>query len=48
MKNFQIDYCLNDSFKNIIFPSKQMIPSIEEELEANDEAKKIEEFVPFL
>ena len=48
IKNFQIDYCLNDSFKNIIFPSKQMIPSIEEELEANDEVKKIQEFVPFL
>ena len=48
MKNFQIDYCLNDSFKNIIFPSNQMIPSKEEELEVNDEDKKIEDFVPFL
>ena len=48
IKNFQIDYCLNDSFKNIIFPTNQMTPSIEEELEANDQAKKIEQFVPFL
>ena len=48
MKNFQIDYCLNDSFKNIIFPNNQMIPSKEAELEANNEEEKIEEFVPFL
>ena len=48
IKNFQIDYCLNDSFKNIIFPTNKMIPSIEEELEANNEEKKIEDFVPFL
>ena len=48
IKNFQIDYCLNDSFKNIIFPSSQMIPSIESELEVNNEQNKIEDFVPFL
>ena len=48
MKNFQIDYCLNDSFKNIIFPNNQMIPSKEAELEANNEEEKLEDFVPFL
>ena len=48
LKNFQIDYCLNDSFKNIIFPSNQMIPSIESELEVNNEQDKIEDFVPFI
>ena len=48
MKNFQIDYCLNDSIKNIIFPSNQMTPTKEAELEANGERNVIEEFVPFL
>ena len=48
MKNFQIDYCLNDSIKNIIFPSSQMTPTKEAELEANGERNVIEEFVPFL
>ena len=48
IKNFQIDYCLNDSLKNIIFPNNQMIPSIEAELEANNEEQKIEDFIPFL
>ena len=48
MKNFQIDYCLNDSIKNIIFPSNQMTPAKEEELEENGEMHLIEEFVPFL
>ena len=48
IKNIQIDYCLNDSFKNIIFPTNQMIPSLEEKLIANKETQKLEEFVPFL
>ena len=47
IKNIQIDYCLNDSFKNIIFPTNQMIPSIEERLIANKESQKLEDFVPF-
>ena len=47
IKNIQIDYCLNDSFKNIIFPTNQMIPSIEEKLIANNESQKLEDFVPF-
>ena len=48
MKNFQIDYCLNDSVKNIIFPMNQMTPMKEAELEANGESDVLEEFVPFL
>ena len=48
IKNIQIDYCLNDSFKNIIFPTNQMIPSLEEKLIANKESQQLEEFVPFL
>ena len=48
MKNFQVDYCLNDSLRNIIFPSNQITPSKEAELEANGEIETIEEFVPFL
>ena len=48
LKNFQIDYCLNDSIKNIIFPSNQMTPAKEAELEDKGESHLIEEFVPFL
>ena len=48
MKNFQVDYCLNDSIKNIIFPSNQITPKKEAELEASGDMEKIEEFVPFL
>ena len=48
MKNFQIDYCLNDSIKNIIFPSNQITPSKEAELEDNGQNNILDEFVPFL
>ena len=48
IKNIQIDYCLNDSFKNIIFPTNQMIPSMEEKLIANNKSQILEDFVPFL
>ena len=38
LKNFQIDYCLNDSLKSLIHPKKQRIPSLEEQnKEDNDE-----------
>ena len=30
LKNFQIDYCLNDSIKSLIHPKIQQIPSLEE------------------
>ena len=43
MKNFQIDYCKNDSLKNIIYPKVQIIPSNEEKYENSNE-----EIVPFL
>ena len=42
LKNFQIDYCLNDSLKNIIFPKNQIIPSNESKENNN------EEIVPFI
>ena len=48
MKNFQIDYCLNDSIKNIIFPSNQITPTKEAELEDSGQNNILEEFVPFL
>ena len=48
MKNFQIDYCLNDSIKNVIFPSNQITPTKEAELEDNGQNNILEEFVPFL
>jgi vacuolar protein sorting-associated protein 13A/C len=31
LKNFQIDYCLNDSLKSLIYPKIQKIPSLEEQ-----------------
>ena len=31
LKNFQIDYCLNDSLKSLIYPKIQKIPSMEEQ-----------------
>ena len=31
VKNFQIDYCLEDNFKSMIIPVKQITPQIEEE-----------------
>ena len=43
MKNFQVDYCKNDSYKNIIFPKQQIIPSNEEKYENSKE-----DIVPFL
>ena len=30
LKNFQVDYCLNDSIKSLIHPKIQQIPSLEE------------------
>ena len=30
LKNFQLDYCLEDNFKSMILPTSQMIPQIEE------------------
>ena len=41
MKNFQVDYCKNDSYKNIIYPKQQIIPSNENENSNKD-------IVPFL
>ena len=32
LKNFQIDYCLNDSLKSIFYPKMQIIPSTEEKI----------------
>ena len=43
MKNFQIDYCLEDSFKSIIVPKNRINPDIEESL--SDKEKL--EFIPF-
>jgi hypothetical protein len=42
IKNFQIDYCLEDSFNLVLFPKQQQIPSTEEEL-----IKEGVEIVPF-
>ena len=36
MKNFQIDYCLEVSFKSIIVPKKRINPEIEETLSSKD------------
>ena len=43
MKNFQIDYCLEDSFKSIIVPKKRINPEIEETLSSKDKYN----FIPF-
>ena len=43
VKNFQIDYCLEDSFKLLLFPKNQLLPSKEKEL-----IEKNLEIVPFL
>ena len=43
IKNFQIDYCLDDSFKSIIFPKEPINPRIEEV-----KVKKKEIIVPFV
>ena len=48
MKNFQIDYCLNDSIKNIIYPTNQITPTKEAELEENGQNNILDDFVPFL
>ena len=37
MKNFQIDYCLEDSFKSIIVPKKRINPEIEETLSSKSQ-----------
>ena len=41
LKNFQIDYCLEDNFKSMIIPLKQITPQIEE-----DAIQKKEEIIP--
>jgi len=43
VKNFQIDYCLEDSFKLLIFPKNQLIPSKEKILVDNNQ-----DIVPFV
>ena len=45
--NFQIDYCFNDSFKIIINPYFQLIPSNENEVK-NLLKKRGAEFIPFI
>jgi hypothetical protein len=45
MKNIQIDYCLEDSFKNIIYPKNQILPSNEREKEQKGE---VYPFIGFL
>ena len=40
LKNFQIDYCLNDSLKSLIYPKIQIIPSLEEQ--------NYEEYIDFI
>ena len=45
--NFQIDYCLNDSFKIIVCPTQQLIPSNENEVKK--ELKKYNyDFIPLI
>ena len=43
VKNFQIDYCLNDSLKSIIYPKFQIIPALEEQ--NNNEDKDNIDFI---
>lgn len=43
IKNFQVDYCLDDSFKILLYPKKQLIPAKEEQY-----SKDNEEIVPFM
>ena len=43
LKNFQIDYCLNDSFKSILYPKTQIIPVNEPYFKENEI-----EVVPFI
>ena len=45
LKNFQIDYCLNDSLKSLIYPKNQIIPSLEE---LNNEDKENIEFIKII
>ena len=47
LKNFQIDYCLEDSFPWIIKPKKQLVPSNEEEL-ISKEGENLSPFVSIL
>ena len=37
LKNFQIDYCLEDNFKSMIIPVKQITPQYEEEAKQKNE-----------
>ena len=43
LKNFQIDYCLEDSFKTVIKPRQQIVPSNEEQV-----MEKEKEVLPFI
>ena len=43
LKNFQVDYCLDDSFKCIVFPKEPLKPKIEEE-----KISRNEPILPFL
>ena len=45
--NFQVDYCLNDSFKTIISPKLQIVPSNEQKIIKSLEKRKIP-LVPFM
>ena len=45
--NFQIDYCLNDSFKIIVCPTQQLIPSNESEVKRELE-KYNYDFIPLI
>ena len=52
LRNFQIDYCLNDSVKYIIAPKAQFIPQYSEKIEdlVHSESTKVKtkEVIPFL
>ena len=45
LRNFQIDYCLEDNFKSMFIPVKQITPQIDEE---NNNAKNKEELIPLI
>lgn len=38
IKNIQLDYCLNDSFKNVFHPKQQILPSKERQILSDNEA----------
>ena len=43
LKNFQIDYCLEDNFKSMLIPLSPITPSIEE-----DESRNKDELIPLI